>query len=83
MLYHYVRIYLSVLQNVNIELAAYNWGVQRLASLVTGKSSKWKEKVQRCFQICAKPLAKLSGPILFKSSSVSKPHVVADARTFE
>ena len=60
-----------------------SWGVQRLASLVTGKSSKWKEKVQRCFQICAKPLAKLSGPILFKSSSVSKHHVVADARTFE
>ena len=59
------------------------WGVQRSAYLVTGKSMKWKEKVQRCFQSCRKGFSKLSGPILLKSFGASKHHVVACAETFE
>ena len=53
---------------------------------VTGNSEDHEDKVQRWYsqiQICAQPLAKLSGLILFKSSSVSNHMVLADARTFE
>ena len=58
------------------------WGVQRWEILVTGKSMKRKLKVQWCFQICAQSLAKLSGTILSKRTSVNQHHVVVDARTF-